>query len=212
MAITYEIDNWLRETYENHCFISWPHTINPDITECARALKRSILEGLATSFHNPQVFLDETAIIGGADWNLTLRRALCRSISMVAICAPIYYRPEHHWCGLEWAAMEHLSSLRLGACDFKAIIPVMVRKSDPLPNAVSRIQYIDVSRVTLQGRRYFAYPDFRQKVNEIVIRIEQIAEELWRGRHRAECDAPNFPTVSAFSDYITPAVRFPILS
>jgi TIR domain len=212
MAITYEVDQWLRETYEHHCFISWPHTINPDITECARAVRKAILEGLATSFHDPQVFLDETGIIGGADWEIRLRRALCKSMSMVAICAPIYYRPEHKWCGLEWAAMEHLSSTRLQGCDFKAIIPIMVRRSDPLPTVVSKIQHIDVSRMTLQGRRYFAYPEFRRKINEIVTRIEQIAEEIWRGQRKADCDLFQFPTESAFSDYIVTPQRFPLVS
>jgi hypothetical protein len=212
MAITYQIDQWLRETYENHCFISWPHTINRDITECARAVQKAILEGLATSFNNPQVFLDESAIMGGADWEMRLRRALCKSMSMVAICAPIYYRPEHRWCGLEWAAMEHLGSTRLRGCDFKAIIPVMVRKSDPLPQVVSKIQYIDVSRMTLQGRRYFAYPEFRRKIAEIVVRIEQIAEELWRGQCGADCDLFQFPTESAFSDYSVLTQRFPLVS
>ena len=212
MAITYEIDQWLRQSYENHCFISWPHTINPDITECARAVRKAILEGLATSFNDPQVFLDERAITGGADWEIKLRRALCKSMSMVAICAPIYYRPEHNWCGLEWAAMEHLSSTRLQGCDFKAIIPVMVRKSDPLPSVVSKIQYVDVSRMTLQGRRYFAYPEFCCKINEIVVRIEQIAEELWRCQRVADCDLFQFPAESAFLDYSAPAQRFPLVS
>jgi hypothetical protein len=212
MAITYEVDRWLRENYENHCFVSWPHTINPDITECARAVKKAIKEGLATSFNAPEVFLDESVIMGGADWEMEMRRALCRSMSMVAICAPIYYRPEHKWCGLEWAAMERLSSARLQGCDFKAIIPVMVRKSDPLPQVVSNIQYIDVSRVTLQGRRYFAYPEFRRKINEIVARIEQIAEELFRSQRRADCDLFQFPAESAFSDYSVLPQRFPLVS
>jgi hypothetical protein len=212
MPITYHADQWLRETYQNHCFISWPHTKNPDITECARAVKKSVIEGLATSFNDPQVFLDESEITGGADWELRLRRALCKSMSMVAICAPIYYRPEHYWCGREWAAMEHLSAARLPGCDFKAIIPVMVRKSDSLPQVVSKIQYIDVSRMTLQGRRYFAYPEFRHKINEIVVRIEQIAEELWRGQRGSDCDLFQFPTESAFSDYNVLPQRFPLVS
>ena len=62
MAITFEIDKWLRDTYENHCFISWPHTENPDITQCAQAVKTAIREGLAASFHGPKVFLDESVL------------------------------------------------------------------------------------------------------------------------------------------------------
>ena len=214
MPITYEIDQWLQGdgAYENHCFISWPHTINSDITECAQTLRSSILENLATSVHEPKVFLDETGIAGGAAWELTLRRALCRSVCMVAICAPIYYRPEHNWCGLEWAAMDLLSSTRLQGAEFGAIIPVMIRKSDPLPKAVSRVQYIDFSRVTIQGRRFFKFPESRLKIQEIVSRIEQIAVRLWQSGSRANCDLFQFPTKSAFSDYASPIEHFPIVS
>jgi hypothetical protein len=214
MAITYEMDNWLSQqgTYENHCFISWPHiSKNPDIAECARAVRDSIEEGLATSFHDPKVYMD-TQIAGGADWEMNIRRALCRSVSMVAICVPMYYRPEHLWCGLEWAAMEQLSLTRLPGKDFKTIIPLMVRLSDSLPKVVSRIQYIDVSRVMLQGRRYYNQREFRGKIHEIVTRIEQIAEELWRSKSRAECDLFQFPKESAFAEYVLPAQGFPLVS
>jgi len=131
---------------------------------------------------------------------------------MVAICAPIYYRPEHHWCGLEWAAMELISLTRLRGKNFKTIIPLIYRGSDNLPVAVSRIQYIDVSRVSLLGRRYYSQQEFRGKILQIVDRVEQIAEELWRSRIRAECDAFPFPTESAFSDYSAPAQPFPLVS
>src|SRR4051812_1711951 len=77
------------------------------------------------------------------------------------------FRPEHNWCGLEWAAVEHLTSRRLRDRPFKSIILVMVRQSEPLPQAVSAIQYIDFSRLTLIGPRYFTVRDFRVKVNEI---------------------------------------------
>jgi hypothetical protein len=133
-------------------------------------------------------------------------------MSMVAICAPIYYRPEHDWCGLEWAAMEQLSLCRLRGSEFRAIIPVIVRKSEPLPAAVAGVQYIDLSRVTLLGRRYFTFPEFRKKIQVIVGQIEQIAEELWRSDARANCDSFQFPTKSAFADYSIPPQRFPIVS
>jgi hypothetical protein len=214
MGITHQVEKWLREegAYENHCFVSWPHTINRDITECAQSIRRSILEELATSFHDPQVFLDDSEICCGTAWEMRLRRALCKSVSMVAICAPIYYRPEHQWCGLEWAAMEHLSSIRLPGRDLTAIIPVMVRRSDPLPSAISGVQYIDFSRVTIQGRRYFTFPEFRRKIHQIVTHIELVAEELWRNNSRANCDLFQFPSKSAFSDYTVPAQRFPLVN
>jgi len=214
MAIAPAVDNWLKNegNYEYHCFVSWPHTINPDLTACARAVKKAIEEDLAYSIHKPRVFLDESDITGGDDWKARLSGALCRSIAMVAICAPIYYRSEHIWCGLEWAAMEHLSSRRLQGKNFKAIIPLMVRKSDPLPTAVSAVQYIDLSKITTRGRDYFKAREFRQNVQEIVSRIEQVAEELCRSKSKSDCHTFDIPAKSAFSDHGPIAPVFPLIS
>jgi hypothetical protein len=213
MAITAEIENWLRNQggYEKHCFISWPHSIDSALTECARRVRDDIEQGLAPSFVRPAVFLDEQ-MTGGAEWETLICRTLCRSISMVAICAPIYYRPEHGWCGREWAAMEKMSAKRLPGQAFSSIIPLMYKKSDPLPHPVSRIQYIDVSRVILLGRRYYSQPEFRGKIQQMVARIEQIAEEIFRNKTQAESETFPFPTESAFLQYAPPEQPFPLLS
>lgn len=212
MPITHEIDVWLMESYESHCFISWPHIKNHDLSECAQAVKRRITEELATSFSAPAVYLDESEMIVGDIWEPRLGRALCKSVSMVAICVPMYYRPEHRWCGLEWATMSHLSSRRLQGKDFQSIIPLMFRKTDPLPPAVSQIQYIDISKVSIQGRRYFSSTEFRLKIQEIARRIELIAEQLWLSKSKANCEVFQFPTESAFSTYNSLDPPFPLLS
>jgi hypothetical protein len=131
---------------------------------------------------------------------------------MVAICAPIYYHPSHKWCGLEWAAMDMLSAHRLPGAQFKAIIPVMARKSTLIPAAVSGVQYIDVSRVMIRGRNYFNTQDFKIKIEEIVDKIERIAETIAQNQVVPGCDQFQFPTESAFLDYIAPSQLFPFRS
>ena len=215
MGITGAVDTWLRNEgkYRHHCFISWPHTKNQDIADCARRVKEAVESELGASFTDPQVFLDETVIQAGNLWRPTLQQALCGSMCMVAICAPIYFRSEHHWCGLEWASMEKLADCRLPkSAEYTTIIPLIVRKSDPLPWEAAKIQYIDVSRLSLLGRRYFSTPDFRVKVRAIVVHIEKVAEELWRNRVHAHCDSFAFPTESAFLNYDAPQQRFPLVS
>lgn len=202
MALTPQIEQWLQQAgYEYHCFISWPHTENKEITDCAKYIRDATANGLAMSVPSPKIFLDETSIIAGSDWPLSLRHALCRSIAMVAICAPIYYHPAHSWCGLEWAAMEMLSQNRLPTEPFKTIIPISVRTADTLPNAVSRIQCIDLSSVTIRGRRYYNTQEFKLKVEQIVANIECIATALMRHQAKPNCDAFSFPAASAFADY-----------
>jgi TIR domain len=206
-----EVENWLREQggYEHHCFVSWPHTQDDDLTDLAETVQAAIQKKLAASFARPAVFLDKQ-ISGGDDWEKRIQHALCRSISMVAICAPIYYRPEHIWCGREWAAMEKISDLRLRGKDFKTIIPLMYRDDGYLPASVSKIQPIDVSRVINLGRRYYSLKEFREKVLQIVTKIERIAETLCANQTRAECEAFQFPQ-SAFLQYSAPNPTFPYL-
>src|SRR5262245_25005263 len=131
MPDTLNIEQWLEKAgYGYHCFISWPHAKNKDLKDCARNVKTLVEQTLALSIPKPRVFLDETEIPGGAEWQETLRRALCKSVAMVSICAPIYYHSSHKWCGLEWAAMDMLSQRRLVGEGVKAIIPIIVRIRD----------------------------------------------------------------------------------
>jgi hypothetical protein len=213
MISEHEADTWLRTEggYKYHCFISWPRTQSSDITECARTLHSAIQERLASIFPDPKVFLDEAEIVVGDDWGRRLSTELCRSICMVAICAPIYYHPRHRWCGLEWAAMEALSDRRLAGEDYKAIIPIMVRKSDSLPRALSRIQHIDCSQITLKGRKYYKYMDFRAKVEQVVQRVREVALEVGRRRIIAGCEHFRFPEESAFADYAAEPQTYPLI-
>ncbi len=211
MAITPQLDEWLRGAgYQYHCFISWPHIKNPGFAECAQRIRAAIEHVLALTVPEPRVFLDEAEIPGGALWEQHLRIALCRSISMVAICAPIYFHPAHRWCGLEWAAMVSLGEQRLAGEAFRAIIPLTYRLTDPLPPAAKPIQYIDISRVSLRGSRYYTTNDFRIKIEQIVSRIENIAEAIGRRHAQPECEHFTTPIASAFDGYAPAVPAFPL--
>jgi hypothetical protein len=207
------IEPWLRDVgkYEHHCFISWPHTQNVDIADCARMVKAKIESRLGESFVSPKVYID-SSLEGGDRWNPALRSALCRSMSMIAICAPVYFRSEHLWCGLEWASMYQLGERRLPNVNYVPIIPLMVRVPDPLPWNAQTIQFIDVSRVTVKGRKYYGTDEFRTKIDLVVKRIEKIAEGLWQNQAVAACDLFQFPTVSAFAAYTASPQSFPLVS
>lgn len=211
MPIPYDVQERLRAAgFEYHCFISYAHTINQDMTEAAERLEAAIESALALSIAEPKVFLDKTTIKGGAKWRQTLKEALCTSIAMVAVLAPIYFDPSHKWCGIEWAAMSRLTEQRIPGENFGAIIPVMIQASNPLPQAVAEIQYIDFSRVRTLGQRYFDTQEYREKVMEIVDRVEQVAMALDRGQVRADCQDFRIPRQSAFLDYIAPSQPFPL--
>jgi hypothetical protein len=208
MPITPEVQQWLQEAgYEHYCFISWPHIENEYLTKAAKRIRKGLVERLSDSIPAPSVFLDLTNVTGGAIWPNDLKRALCRSVTMVALCAPIYYHPSHPWCGLEWAAMDGLNRRRISRADFNSIIPVMVRTGN-LPTAVSRIQPVDISGVITSGG-YFRTNEFRRKLEEIMQRIETVANTLVCQNSIAGCDRYKFPKKSAFAGCTTKPQPFP---
>jgi hypothetical protein len=208
MPITPEVQKWLQEAgYEHYCFISWPHIENDYLAEAAMHIRDGLIGRLSDSIPRPSVFLDLTSVPGGAIWRTHLTRALCRSITMVAICVPIYYDATHRWCGLEWAAMDVLNTRRISRPEFNSIIPVIVRTGN-LPAAVSRIQPVDISGVITSGS-YFRTNEFRRKLEEIMQRIESVADALARQNSTAGCDQFKFPKKSAFAGCTTKPQPFP---
>lgn len=203
MAITPGIEQWLKDAgYEYHCFISYPRIRNNDLVECAKRVQEAIENDLALSINNPSVFLDDS-IPGGTLWETKIVTALCRSLTMVALCAGIYYHPAHRWCGLEWAAMDGLGKSRLPGSEFRTIIPLIVREESSTPEAVLKTQWIDISRLTLQGRRYYTTKEFRLRIREVVTQIERIAVAIASQQAKTDCQQFKFPSTSAFSDWLS---------
>ncbi len=210
MSITYMLNQWLEDSgYEYHCFISWPHTKSRELTQCARKVKEAIEESLALSIARPKVFWDESEIYGGANWQETLLRSLCKSVAMVSICAPIYYDPSHPWCGLEWAAMHGLSRKRIPRAGFNTIIPILVKEDDAMPKTISQIQCINISGLMASSRQYHLTNEFRHKIAQIVAHIERIAQTLQHNNSITNCEQVKIPPKSAFAKHRVKANPFP---
>lgn len=209
MPITPQIEQWLKEAgYDYHCFISYPRVDGHPINECAVRVKEAILQELKLSCHEPRVFLD-VDMPSGTKWEMKMKRALCGSLVMIAICAGIYYHPAHKWCGLEWAAMDSLNQTRLPGHDLETIIPLMIRVETPIPAAVSRIQFIDISRATLLGRNYYRTKEFRMHIKRVTGHIEKVAEAVALIGARTDCNHFEFPSESAFTDWYPADQAFP---
>jgi len=196
------LHQWLQDAgYKYHCFISYPAIQSEDMWECAERFQKSIRRDLANSFPDPQVYLDKINLRVGDIWDPAIRTSLCESIAMVAICCPMYYHPTHNFCGLEWATMEKLSESRLPGERFGTIFPVIFRKSasEPLPEKVSRIQYADISRQSLQGPRYYTTNEYRKLIQAIIMRIEEVASAMARRNAVTNCKEFQYPDVSAFA-------------
>jgi hypothetical protein len=209
MPITPEVERWLKEAgYEYHCFISYPKIRDPSLNECAVQVREAILRELRLYIPEPKVFLDVEMNVG-IDWERKLRKALCGSVVMVAICAGIYYHPSHKWCGLEWAAMESLGQRRLPDNELRTIIPLMFRVETTIPSAVSKIQYIDISRSTLSGRGSYTSVAFKQHIIQVVGHIGKVAKAIVQNQAVTDCSQFEFPDESAFVDWYPADQAFP---
>jgi len=188
---------WLDEAgFKHYCFISYPHG-GVQMTDFARRIGEAIRAELGTRISNPSVFFDSEDIPPGAAWPTSLRLGLCTSISMVAILAPIYLEEDHEWCGREWAAMASLGERRLPNNEIQPIIPVFFRKTE-LPRTAGARQPIDLSRVSLKGRRFYSTEEFRAAVLRIVDQIIEIARLIHENQARAGVDEFEMPAQSAF--------------
>jgi hypothetical protein len=195
-----DVRRWLKDNgFVHHCFISYPHTGGAEMREFADKVRERIEEEL----HNlvgreASVYFDERSLPVGHDWPEHLRENLCASVSMVAILTPVYVQTDHPWCAKEWAAMHELGRRRLYDSTLTGIIPVMFRRTE-LEGAAADIQKIDMSRIAVAGRRYYATREFRGHIVRIVDQIDQIAARIHVNRCSAELVAFHFSETSPFT-------------
>ena len=211
MEISEETEEWLKTAgYKYYCFISYPK-IHSDIGKFAVGVKDAIEKQLAATVTKPQVFIDDMDIPHGADWERTLSRALCGSAVMVALWLSAYYRSAHRWCGLEWAAMENLGTGRLRGHLLRPIIPVMLRLEMPIPDAVLRTQYVEMTAASLTWEKHCDTLGFQKNIRQIVDYIGEVAEALAANQAgAANCGEFVFPSDSAFASWRATRQEFPL--
>jgi TIR domain len=203
-VITPKVESWLLDSgYQYFSFISYPGVSDPWLKDCARVIKETISQRLSQIVKHTAVFLDED-MKPGTEWDPHIRAALCRSVTMVALCCPMFYRKEHRWCGLEWATMDVLFQRRLPHVTFHGIVPIILRDKEALPPPVQKINYLDISREFNAWKHYQKTKAFANLVAEVVNRIVSTALELEKGQAKSCCESFNFPVVSAFDIYDPP--------
>jgi hypothetical protein len=211
MEISNQTEKWLKEVgYEYYCFVSYPR-IHEDIGKFAVRVQEAIEKDLVASVAAPKVFVADREIPPGADWKQSLNTKLCRSVAMVALCVGAYYKPEHFWCGLEWAAMDKLGTGRLRGYLLRPIIPVMLRLEQPIPEAVLRTQYVEMTAASLTWERYCDTLAFKKSIRKIVDSIGDVAEAIAANEKGARnCSKFAFPNESAFVNWQPARQEFPL--
>jgi hypothetical protein len=212
MPITPEVGDWLfGNGYRNLCFISYPHTGETLMKDFATEIKRKIQEELGYQVSGAKVFIDHQSIPPGAIWPAHLKTNLAGSLAMVAILSQVYFTDAHSWCGKEWAAMEELGGTRLPGSTEQPIIPVLFRRT-LLPAAARPKQFIDLSRNSVLGRRFFSSPTFLEAIQRIVEQIESLAVAIYNNRCAASEDQCAWSEASPFSGRAADSQPRPLLS
>src|SRR5580658_9594256 len=109
MQLALGAKEWLAEAgFTNHCFISYARG-TAEMKAFTSNLEADIREELTLRIAKPNVFIDH-GIAPGNDWKERLHRELMSTIVMVAVVVPVYFEPEHKWCGREWSTISKLAN------------------------------------------------------------------------------------------------------
>jgi hypothetical protein len=210
------LDQWLKQNgYKHYVFVSYARSPDATCAKFAQIVARALREAFADFTTNDEcgrVFLDHECIPKGTKWEPILEAELCRSVLMVAICSPIYYHPEHRWCGREYQAMSSLDQIR----GVSSILPILVRKfpNHPLPKVVADLTYCDLVAETTRDRRFVDRQPFRQMVGGLMQRASEVGSALRENNIVADPARLGFqfPAASAFDDYNAPVQIAPLRS
>lgn len=155
----------------------------------------------------PQVFFDDRMEVG-AYWPDELAEALRRTMYLVAVWSPPYFRSA--WCVAEWQTMLAREKLlgvpRLGESR-SLVYPVVFSDGDSFP-AEARIV-----RSRLDLSRYgFPYQQFSKTESylEFHAKIKEIAVDLAKRFHSPPEWKPDWPIVRPEA-YSAPTIKFPRL-
>jgi hypothetical protein len=207
--------------FKYSCFISWSHddrVENDPIADLVKRLKQRVEAELSRHGLPWRVYVDKEVHLG-AQWLPQMMEALCRSLTMVAICCPHYYQSKD--CGREWGLMEQISTRRLGK-KAEVIVPLIwqaarsgetigIRPEEEYPEAVRRYQYRDLTRVRMWSRDFHRHKEFDRIVAAIVSSVRRVGLAMEQQSVPAgRCRRLELPK-SVFSDYVQAAQEYPFL-
>jgi hypothetical protein len=197
-----KLRNWLAgNSYRYSVFVSWPSNRDPKVEKIVEKLKKEIEGDALNDGLPPHVFVSSEIGVG-EDWQGRLSRALCESLTLVAICGPEYYASD--WCGREWAGMETRGSGR--------IVPLVLkpwggektdglRQIEILPPQVQALEYRDLSRELLHHAAPWRSPKFKAILRDTMSKALEVATSLARAEEKPDCDRFSIPARSAFEEY-----------
>lgn len=200
-----DLNRWLRGEggYKYACFISWASKAGSHAKNAAHALKKRLTAELELEgWSDGGVYLAETDNEPGEDWYARMTDALCRSVTVVAICTPDYYESEH--CRREWAGMAQLES---STCPGR-ILPLILREHR-LPEAVRSRHLINDLMKLLLNDGWTRRNAFGKVADKVVTATRDRAHRLRQQDLKAL--VVELPHESPFKDFEPARKLFPFM-
>jgi TIR domain len=190
-------------SFEHACFVSYRHHEQSQLAEQFIEQLCDALRNELTVMLEEGLYIDRERLRGGAFFNPSLSRALCKSICMIAIYTPTYFSRKHCYCAREYRAMEVLEASRLARVHKVAdkenglIIPIVMRGESSLPDAIKGLRhYYSFEHFSLSAREMPKNKKFEKLVREIAEVV--FARKLMFNSIAADvtsiCDSFAFPT------------------
>ena len=181
-------------------FASYSHVNNRDgkLAQVIKALSDEVLQGHYPALKEEDiVFFDSEGIQTGAEWEEKLGDALCQSKVCVAFLSPHYI--DSDFCGKELQVFvnrfnDWQRNSVTPADGGAPIIPVLWIKAAPLPDALSKFQYVDQhfpEEYTQHGLRTLAQlSKFDNQKKEV---LQVLAERIIYSAKRGLPDSEGIP-------------------
>lgn len=134
---------------------------------------------LENALGSANLFVDKKEIKSGDSWPERIKKALCKSKCMVAICSPAYFKSQ--WCVNEYRIMLNREK-RLGYQTTEnpkgLILPVVVFDGNNFPEFAQRKQHLDCRNFARVGQGFAKTERYVEFQDKIISWVEEVAKAV----------------------------------
>ena len=186
---------------EYACFVSYAHSKARKTKAFIEQLAEAVSECLDGRL-DLDVYVDKERLTVGVPYNEKLAEAMCQSVCMIVVLSPIYAQREY--CQREFAGINEINKFRKKKLEEKGVssnffIPLVYagRDEEIPPEIKENVQYRDVRKFKLGGRRMIYDKNFEPLCSEIADQIceryDELRELIATGEKQMDCKNFSLP-------------------
>lgn len=187
--------------FHHYTFVSYANTdaqMKAFAQKFQRDLENRLRQTLPVLAASKQLAFLDNQLKPGTFWEQELGNALCHSLTLTALCIPMYANSD--WCGREWQAMKNLGQTRIGTRR-SPIFVIRLGQLAPHP-VMSEVQQFWMRKSALKWLPATAVYD--DGINHAVDHILDVLLDSTSAN--ASCDEFRIGRESAFDPELPPGV------